>query len=200
MMRFSMVLAGFVLAAAPAAHALQFSQSGSSLILNGPIEAGDDHQLRMFLSRPGASQIRLVYLNSPGGMVYEAYKISEMIRAAGLSTVVDAGRASCASACTTIFVGGVRRYYLNAQSIVDGDANQNHGLGFHQASSWSGRQGERQYSYQGSSTMVATFREMGVPGASKLIDRAKFGNLYRVSGNTARMLGVATDLRLLHAE
>ncbi|MDQ0392799.1 hypothetical protein [Labrys monachus] len=199
MVRFSMVFAGLFLAAMPGAHALQLSQNGSVLSMNGPIEAGDDRQLRLFLSRPGASQIKLVYLNSPGGMVYEAYKISEMIRAAGLSTVVDAGRASCASACTTVFVGGVRRYYLNAQSVVDGDT-RNHGLGFHQASNWGGRQGEQQYSYEGSSVMVATFNEMGVPGAAKLIDKAKFVGLYRVSGATAWALGIATDLKLPHSE
>jgi len=199
MMRFSMALAGFILAATPAAHALQFSQNGSHLTLSGPIEAGDDRQLRLFLSRPGASQIKLVYLNSPGGMVYEAYKIAEIIRAAGLSTVVDAGRASCASACTTVFVGGVRRYYINAQSLVDGDP-RNLGLGFHQASSWSGRQGEQKYDYRGSAIMVATFNEMGVPNAAKLIDRAEFRGLYRISGATAQTLGVATDLKLPRAE
>ena len=199
MMRFSMALAGFILAATPAAHALQFSQSGATLTLSGPIEAGDDHLLRSYLSRAGASQIKLINLDSPGGMVYEAYKISEIIRAAHLNTVVDANRASCASACTTVFAGGVRRYYINAQSVVDGDT-RNHGLGFHQASSWSGRVGERQYDYQGSSMMVATFNEMGVPNAAKLIDKAKFRGLYRVSGQTAWSLGIATDLKLPHAE
>ena len=108
----------------------------------------------------------------------------------------SAFRSRCASACTAIFTGGVRRYYLNAQSIVDGKPGQNRGLGFHEASNWGGgRFGtNRQSSYQGSAMMMAAYREMGVPGAAALVDRAKYTSIYWVSGATALSLGVATSL------
>ena len=111
------------------AQAATFTQNGPIASLSGPITAGDDLRLNAFLHRPEAAQIRLLYLNSPGGMVYEAYKMSEIVRAANLSTAVDASHAYCASACTALFVAGVRRYYLNAQTIVDGDPRQKRGLG-----------------------------------------------------------------------
>jgi hypothetical protein len=178
------------------AQAATFTQNGPIASLSGPITAGDDLRLNAFLHRPEAAQIRLLYLNSPGGMVYEAYKMSETVRASNLSTAVDASHAYCASACTALFVAGVRRYYLNAQTIVDGDPRQKRGLGFHEASDWGGGRFAitRRSSFEGNNIMAYVYREMGVPGASNLTERASYTGIYWVSGPTALSLSIATSL------
>jgi hypothetical protein len=188
-------LACAMLVVTTGANAVELSRNGADAVLSGPIQSGDDHIFHLFLSKPGAPPIRNLYLNSPGGMVFEAYKISELVRAAGITTVVDAARARCDSACTAIFISGVKRYYLNARSIVDGATRPTAGLGFHQSMSWSGQFGEPKYSWAGSDLMSHVYREMGVPGAADLADRANFTGIYRVSGGTALSLGIATALQ-----
>jgi hypothetical protein len=64
--------------------------------------------------------VRTVRLNSNGGRLAEAQKISDMIRARGLSTFVTN---QCVSVCTIVFLGGKQRYLLSTAK-----------LGFHQAS------------------------------------------------------------------
>ena len=62
--------------------------------------------------------VRTVRINSNGGRIAEAQKISDMIRARGLSTYVTH---QCVSACTIIFLGGTQRHlHVTAK------------LGFHQ--------------------------------------------------------------------
>ncbi len=59
-----------------------------------------------------------VRLNSGGGRVAEAQKMSDLIRARGLATYVTR---ECESACTIVFLGGTQRFlYTTAK------------LGFHQ--------------------------------------------------------------------
>ena len=86
-------LACAMLVVTTGANAVELSRNGADAVLSGPIQSGDDHIFHLFLSKPGAPPIRNLYLNSPGGMVFEAYKISELVRAAGITTVVDAARA-----------------------------------------------------------------------------------------------------------
>jgi len=83
--------AAFLMLACPQwLQAAEFTRNGPVGILNGQIQAGDDYRFHQFLSQSNAAPIKVLYLNSPGGYVYEAYKITEMVRAAGLDTVVDA--------------------------------------------------------------------------------------------------------------
>jgi hypothetical protein len=177
------------------AQAASFKQSGSVATVSGVIEDGDDFRLNAFLRQPDSGRIKLVYLNSPGGNLYAAYRMSEAIRAAGLSTAVDASRAICASACTAIFVGGAKRYYLNAQSIVDG-SRQGGGLGFHSASDWNGGalHANQEKSDVGNGVLAYVYREMGASGANSLTGRADYTGVYWISGRTALSLNIATSL------
>ncbi|WP_342359696.1 hypothetical protein [Terrarubrum flagellatum] len=175
------------------AHAIELSQSGASAMLRGEIKTGDDIIFREFLARPGAAQIRTLYLHSPGGKVLEAREIARIVRNAGMTTAVDASRAFCNSACTAIFSGGVRRLYLNANAVADGGAG-NLGLGFHEGNNPRGPSGQKEYSGRASGEMINTYYEMGVGGAAALVTKANFNRLYRVSGPTALSLGIATSL------
>lgn len=180
---------------ATSAHAASFQQLGTIATVSGVIEDGDDFRLHAFLRQPQSGKIKLVYLNSPGGNLYAAYKMSEAIRTAGLSTAVDASHAICASACTAVFVGGVERYYLNAQSIVDG-SHQGRGLGFHSASDWNGGalHANQENSNVGNGVLAYVYREMGASGANTLTHRADYTGVFWISGQTALSLNIATSL------
>ncbi|WP_284313669.1 hypothetical protein [Labrys miyagiensis] len=178
---------------ATCARAASFKRSGTIATISGVIEDGDDFRLNALLRQP--EKIKLIYLNSPGGNLYAAYKMSESIRASGLATAVDASHAICASACTAIFVGGVRRYYLNAQSIVDG-SRQGRGLGFHSASDWNGGalHANQEKSDIGNGLLAYVYREMGASEANTLTGRANYTGVFWISGRTALSLNVATSL------
>ncbi|WP_448955364.1 hypothetical protein [Labrys neptuniae] len=177
------------------AGAASFKQSGAVATISGVIEDGDDFRLSVFLRGAQPDKIRLVYLNSPGGSLYAAYRMSEAIRAARLKTAVDASRAICASACTALFVSGVERYYLNAQSIADG-SSPGRGLGFHSASDWSGGilHTSQQNSSVGNGVLNYIYREMGASGANTLTGRADYTGMFWISGRTALSLNIATSL------
>ena len=91
-----------------AARALKYSiepaDGGRTLELNGSLELGITAHLRAQLAAfPATEQI---VLTSAGGNVFEARGLSNVIREAGLDTLVVS---ECSSACTTAFIGGVRR-------------------------------------------------------------------------------------------
>lgn len=91
-------------------------RNGSELEISGGIGPGISDALRAQLrANPNA---RVVHLNSPGGMVFEAKKLRDLIRERHLVTDTSTG---CASACTIAFLGGASRL-LNAEAR----------LGFHQ--------------------------------------------------------------------
>ncbi|MGL4323153.1 MAG: hypothetical protein ACRCTD_03860 [Beijerinckiaceae bacterium] len=175
-------------------HAAQFAQHGSIAILAGNIQKGDADAFRAFMARPEAREIRQLHLTSGGGNIREAREIGRMVREAKLTTVVDAARAVCYSACTGIFAAGRNRHYMNAQAIIDGISlmKVDGGLGFHEGSviTDQGRQ-----SWAGASDAMAEFyREMGVPNAVHLINRADFDKIHRISSTTALANGIATSL------
>ncbi len=175
------------------APAIEISQKGSVAAVSGPIRNGDEFILRDFLARPEARQIRVVSLNSPGGRILPAREMARMIRKAGLTTMVDAARGACESACTGLFVAGVRRHYLNAGAIPDGEGRRGAGLGFHEGNS-NRSAGGRGYSGAATAEMTNIYYEMGVSGAAALVTRSAFDRMYRVSGPTALSLGIATSL------
>jgi hypothetical protein len=116
------------------------------------------------------------------------------VRKAGLATAVDAARAKCQSACTGIFVAGVRRLYFNAGAIVEGAQTKGGvGLGFHEANAFS-VSGRRGYSGGATAYMINIYYEMGVPGAAELIIKSDPRSIYSISGATAQSLGIATSL------
>jgi hypothetical protein len=185
-------LSAFLSLYAPA-WAIELSQSGNRAILRGPIVEGDHLKFKDFMARPEAKQITVLYLHSPGGRVLPAREIARDVRNAGLATAVDASKAFCNSACTGIFAGGVRRHYLNAGSITDGGDGKNLGLGFHEGNNLQSS-GSRGYSGAATSTMINTYYEMGVGAAADLATKAAYNKMYRISGQTALSLGIATSL------
>ncbi len=173
------------------ACAIEVAQRGSTIILQGKIDPGDEFIFKDFLAKTKPGQIKAVYLSGPGGFITAAREIAREIRKAGLTTVVDASRSRCYSACTGLFVAGVRRHYVNTSAVSDG--GNKGGLGFHEGSAPS-RTSTRDYSGAATAAMINMYYEMGVPGAATVVSRAANTSIYTVSGATALSLGIATSL------
>lgn len=77
------------------------------LVLLGGIAEGDAERFERFLNKATPSPTRVV-LHSPGGLVIEALRIGQSIRARGLETAVLSGM-GCYSSCPYIFAGGTTR-------------------------------------------------------------------------------------------
>jgi hypothetical protein len=187
-----MMLATCAFMMAGQANAIELSQRGSVATLTGGIRDGDEFILRDFLARPEASQIKVIYLHSPGGKVDPARVMARAIRATGLTTAVDGSKAFCNSACTGLFTAGVARHYINAPA-ADRDGGANLGIGFHEGNSVG--QAGRGYSGGATAGMINTYYEMGVPGAAQVVTKAAFNKMHYVSGATAMSLGIATSLQ-----
>jgi hypothetical protein len=182
---------------------VQMTQRGSVAFLESShLDRGDEEVFARFLSSPDAAPVKIIYLNSRGGNTAAAIAIGRMIREHGLDTAYHVGHGRCVSACTTIFLGGVRRYYINGDQVANGVATQV-GLGFHPSNGGEGNE-ERISSY---------YSEMGVPGAAKvryqLYSRGVAGGkaalneygepekfkLFFISGRLALETGVATSVK-----
>lgn len=175
-----------------AASAAEVTRRGATLYLSGAIRFGDEHKLEQALSVAGLPKATTLYLDSPGGFIRPTRDMAREIRRAGLVTVVDGARASCASACVGLFAAGVRRHYVNAAAIRDG-AGPARGLGMHESSAYD-RAGRMNYSGGGTAEMIDIFYEMGASGAADLMKRAPYTGLFRLSGATALGVGLATSL------
>lgn len=99
-----------------AQHQFKVLYNGTMLDFSGGISFGTAKEFETMLN--AMDNVRTVRLNSNGGRIAEAQKISDLIRARGLSTYVSQ---HCVSACTIIFLGGKQRYLLSTAK-----------LGFHQ--------------------------------------------------------------------
>ena len=99
-----------------ASHQFKVLNNGTMLDFSGGVSFGTAKEFETMLK--AMDNVRTVRLNSNGGRIAEAQKISDLISARGLSTYVTH---QCASACTIIFLGGKQRY-LQATAK----------LGFHQ--------------------------------------------------------------------
>jgi hypothetical protein len=97
-------------------HRFQVLANGQILEFSGGITFGVARELEEFLDAMGS--LKTVRLNSIGGRILEAQKMSDMIRAHGLSTDVTQ---DCMSACTIVFLGGKERFMTPSAR-----------LGFHQ--------------------------------------------------------------------
>ena len=176
--------------------ALEFIKKGDTVIVSGSVRGGDDALFRDFMAEPGNANIKIVRLNSTGGIVLAALYMGRIIRAKNMITYVDGKSDNCASACTVLFAAGVKRHYANAQNIKDGvyGFKENAvGLGYHE-----GRNpislGGNKYSGQATADMITGYYEFGVKGAKDLITLSPPNKLYRVSAQTAVNLGIATSL------
>ena len=173
--------------------AISLSENGPVATLYGKIEPGDDDVFREFLGRPRPEPLKVVYLNSRGGLVSAGISIAKQIRDAKLSTAVDALSVTCDSACTLVFAGGVQRYYVGGDKVFEGFSFMS-GLGFHTAHYKGDGTTRNSKSDIGTENMRQLFREMGQPGAIDLMDQAAFNSLYRPCGQTALNLHIATSL------
>ena len=97
-------------------HQFKVLSNGTMLDFSGGISFGTAKEFETMLK--AMDNVTTVRLNSNGGRIAEAQKISDLIKARGLSTYVSQ---HCVSACTVIFLGGKQRF-LNAGAR----------LGFHQ--------------------------------------------------------------------
>jgi hypothetical protein len=95
--------------AAPA-HALDLRLVGSTLHLSGPLNWGSHHGFKAFVDAQPKGALRVVALDSRGGSVESAQEIGRRVRKEGWSTLVDARRGRCSSACTAIFAAGTGRH------------------------------------------------------------------------------------------
>jgi hypothetical protein len=181
---------------------LQVTERGPvAFLASEHLERGDEETFAQFLASPAAAAVRIVYLDSRGGNTVAAIAIGRMIREHRLDTAYHVGRGRCVSACTTIFLGGVHRYYVGGEKVADGVATHV-GLGFHPSNG--GQNNEER--------IAAYYSEMGVPGASqvryKLYARDSAGEsapldssgesqkykLFFISGDLALKTGVATSV------
>jgi hypothetical protein len=192
-----------LLALLPIAQAradVQMSGNGPVAFLQSSrLEPGDEENFAQFLASPAAARLRIIYLDGRGGATRAAIAIGRMIRARGIDTAYHVGHGRCVSACTTMFLGGVHRYYIGGAQVDNGVATRV-GLGFHPSNG--GPAGEQQ--------IIAYYAEMGVPHAADLRYRiysreeadseggaAEGGSPFRlffVSGNLALQTGVATSV------
>jgi hypothetical protein len=97
-------------------HQFKVLNNGTMLDFSGGISFGTAKEFETMLK--AMDNVRTVRLNSNGGRIAEAQKISDLIRARGLSTYVTQ---YCVSACTIAFLGGKQRFLLSTAK-----------LGFHQ--------------------------------------------------------------------
>jgi uncharacterized membrane protein YhaH (DUF805 family) len=99
-------------------HQFKVLAYGEMLEFSGGIKFGVAQELDTFLN--AMPDVKTLRLNSIGGRIREAQKMSDIVKARGLSTVVEK---DCLSACTIVFLGGTDRAIMS-----------NARLGFHQPS------------------------------------------------------------------
>ena len=97
-------------------HQFRVLAAGEMLEFSGGITFGVAKEMEGFLN--AMTNVKTVRLNSLGGRLLEAQKMSDLIKARRLSTLVER---DCLSACTIVFLGGTDRAVLS-----------NARLGFHQ--------------------------------------------------------------------
>ena len=127
------------------------------LLHSDRLQPGDENAFRGLLASPQGRALRILYLDSRGGATGVALKIGGMIRARRLDTAFHVGRGTCVSACTTVFLGGVHRYYVGGDEVVDGVATHV-GLGLHPSHGGARAEG----------AINAYYRNMGAPGTAEL--------------------------------
>lgn len=120
------------------------------IILDGGIVPGDALNFHSFIYNyyKIKKPISLLVLNSPGGNLYESYKIIKDVLDYGINTVVY-NNAQCASACFGIFASGRSRYSYPGSFI-----------GVHRASVYGSDNSEARGS---SIDMLKLYEELNIP-------------------------------------
>ena len=109
------IAAAMLLLTAERSHALQFErapikENTVALFLRGPIISGDFERLRSFVGGlPHEDRIAGLFVDSPGGSVFEAERFARFIAATKM-TVAVADNSQCASACFLLFAASPRRF------------------------------------------------------------------------------------------
>ncbi len=86
-------------------HYFRVLHQGKELSFYGEIVRGVAKELDALLqANPGAT---ILHLNSPGGSVHEARRMSVMVTQARIATITDS---FCNSACVIVFLGATQRY------------------------------------------------------------------------------------------
>lgn len=190
-------LAAAVLAApvsAAPAHAVYLSEDGAAAFLRGRIDKGDGEVFKTFVERPRAAPLKVIYLDSYGGDLAAGISIGTQLRKARMDTAVKAESANCASACTLIFAGGIRRFNIGGDKITPGLQGFT-GLGYHPANQLDDRKFFALKSQIGTDIMARFYALMGQPGAASFLSRgAAINTLYRPSGKETLDLRAATSL------
>lgn len=89
--------------------AMDFRISGTQLLMQGPVTDGDLAKLKKsFFENPAIDTV--VLRNSFGGDAWTGYRIGELLREKKVTTVASGW---CVSACSRIFLGGVKRLFSN---------------------------------------------------------------------------------------
>lgn len=190
--------AGTLMTAATSFADVRLYEHGAvATLISERLQPGDEQVVAEFLDQPRATPIRIIYLESRGGNTQAAMAIGRLIREHNIDTAFHVGHGRCVSACTTMFVGGVHRYYIGSQSISDGAATHL-GLGFHPSNA--GDYAESQ--------VMNYYEAMGVPGAAefryRLYNRASVSEpvpgrnvhtQFFAGGRSALRAGVATSLQ-----
>ena len=174
---------------APAAQAMDMSVRGSTAFLSGEIKPGDEFKLRALLR---GNKISVIELSSPGGFIDPAREMARDIRKAGLTTYVNAAKERCSSACTGLFVAGVRRHFVNSEGKDRLDGRPA-GLGFHAGNGFNAS-GRRAQSGPATADMIDLYYEMGAPAAADFAQNAPSNGMFYISGATATAKGIATSL------
>ncbi len=200
MMRFSgsafLVLAS-LLSTSPALADVELNAKGPVAFLHSErLQPGDAETFEQFLAEPRPEPIQIVYLDSRGGSTETAIEIGRSIRAHQIATAFHVGRGRCVSACTTMFLGGVQRYYIDSAGVQDGVATHL-GLGFHPS----------QGGARAEDLVSDYYRDMGVEGANGLryhiysresvMEPTEGRNSHRLffaGGRSALSAGVATSI------
>ena len=192
-MKFWIALLTACLAAAAPAKAISLSEANGEARLVGTFDKDDEKLFAAFLAKPRAAPLRVLWLDSRGGAILPAIAIGLMARKARLTTAMRADAATCDSACTLVFAGGVRRHYVNGGSVFEGLSSLS-GLGFHGANIRGDAVRPTIASDRGTQLMNAYYKLMGMPGAGELASRAAINTVFRPSGATALRLRIATGL------
>lgn len=107
-----LLASAFVSSAATAAELAAVTLKDDAIIvtLNGDITDGDTDAAEALIRAANDSDrlVSAVRLDSPGGSLAEAVKLSDLIRRAKLPTIVAAG-SRCASACFIVFAAGLEK-------------------------------------------------------------------------------------------
>lgn len=86
-------------------HEIRLMRDGKEIELSGGMPFGTADSLRKFLD--AAPTVKIVHLNSVGGLLSEGYQLQKLFRDRQIATYTAV---DCVSACTMAFLGGEQRY------------------------------------------------------------------------------------------